>query len=313
MLSALVLSACGQSARHDFSDGRGDDASSGGSAGAQGGAGASFAGAGSSGRGAAGGGGISIGGGGAGGVSGAGAGGVSGAGGSSVTVDVSGSWAMFGFGDPVAVSLQQSGTELSGTGCCAGLPADNDVPICCAAIAGGSIRGQNAEFAFPVDLGPGIYAANVFVSSDGSRMAGPFHHLGGWGRPTAWVRIASDQIWLPPSNGNLFDLVEPRVGTFELALNGAGSVAGFSPGVSYMLGLTVAARRALVHGDLGAFWDGELSWSDADETLRAGPVPETHPELPIELALRFEDTSLREVVATFPSGDTASFTVRAAM
>ena len=306
-----MLSACGQSARHDFRDGRGDDTSSGGSAGAPGGSGASLAGAGSSGRaGTAGGGGISAGTGGVG----AGSGGSSGAGGSPSVVDVSGSWAMFGFEDPVAVSLQQSGTTLSGTGCCAGLPIEgNDIWHCCADIASGAIHGRNAEFSFPVNLAPGVYAANVFVSSDGSRMAGPFHNLFGWGRPTAWLRLAPDQTWLPPPSSELFAIVEPRAGWYELALNAADPVAGFSPGSSYLLGLALEGRGGLVHGDLGAFWDSELSWSEADETLRAGPVPETHPDLPIELQLRFDSASLLEVVATFPSGETASFTVRAAM
>jgi hypothetical protein len=313
-LFALSLTACGQSTRRDFDEDRGGRPATGGSAGAPAAGGASFAGAGAgagasssgaageSGSSGAGGSGVSSGGfGGSG-----GAGGMAGAGASATAVDVSGRWAMFGFVDPVAVSLQQRGNALSGTGCCGGLPAD-DFAICCASLTSGSVVGQHVEFSFPVDIGPGVYAANAFVSSDGSRIAGPFHDLIDWGRPTAWVRIAPDQVWLPPTTGALSSVVDPRVGTFELALNDAEAVSGFSPGITYSLGLTKYAQRALIHGDLGAFWEGELSWIDAEETLLAGPVPESHPELPIELRLRFVGTLLREVTATFPSGEEGSF------
>ena len=234
----------------------------------------------------------------------AGSGGAAGGGSPATTVDVSGEWAMFTFADPVAVSLRQDGTVLSGTGCCGGLnPA---VDFCCSPIAGGSIIGRNVKFAFPIDIAGGPYAADVFVSADGSRMAGAFHNVVGWGPPMAWVRIASGEPWLPETSGELANVVEPRAATFALTLNGVESVLGFSPDATYSFGL-VYDLRAMVYGDLGSFWEGELSWNEAEQTLTAGPVPETHPELPTELRLRFEDTLLLEVGATFPSLETASF------
>jgi hypothetical protein len=72
----------------------------------------------------------------------------------------------------------------------------------------------------------------------------------------------------------------------------------------------VSATSALIAGDLGAFWGGELSWNDAEETLIAGPVPETDPELPIELRLRFIGGTLVEVEAMLSSGDTGTFSAR---
>jgi hypothetical protein len=210
---------------------------------------------------------------------------------------------MFRFGDPVAVSLQQDGTALHGTGCCGGLNTDD---LCCAPIAGGSIEGRHVQFGFPVDLGPGFYMADVFVSEDGERMAGPFHHLGGWGQPTAWVRIADADVWLPRVNIELADQLSPYSGAFTLASTHSEPVGIFAPNTDYDLGLHTG-DGAFVFGDLGSFWEGELSWDESSETLLAGPVVETHPDLPVELRMSFTGTEPLEVVATLPSGEVVTF------
>ena len=225
-------------------------------------------------------------------------------GGPATSVDVSGNWAMFFFEDPVAVSLQQDGTELHGIGCCGGLNTELD--FCCAPIAGGKIEGRHVQFGFPVDAAAGVYMADVFVSEDGERMAGPFHSLSGWGVPTAWVRIAYGEAWLPRTNVQLADQLSPYAGSFTLTLTHAEPVSVFTPNTDYALHLTTP-RGVFVFGDLGSFWEGELSWDESSETLLAGPVPETHPDLPIELRLSFAGTELLEVVATFAAGEATTF------
>jgi hypothetical protein len=222
-------------------------------------------------------------------------------------VDVSGNWAMFGFEDPVAVSLTQSGTTLSGRGCCAGLATEEPLD-CCGPIKGGSIIDRNVEFAFAFD--PYLYAADVFVSADGQRMAGRFHGTAAWGSATAWLRIGPADQWLPPPSVPLPAAVRSRVlnSGFDLVLAGTAPVGAFLPSTPYRLNIRTS-HEAVLSGDLGAFWEGELTWNDSDETLIAGPVPETDPELPTELHLRFEGRVLIEVVATLPSGDTATFSI----
>jgi len=218
-------------------------------------------------------------------------------------IDLSGNWAMFHFEDPVAVSLQQRGSELSGTGCCGGL-ADNT--FCCAPIAGGSLEGRHVQFSFPVDIGSGFYAIDGYVSEDGTRMAGPFHHLGGWGSPTAWVRIAEGEVWLPSPEDGLSVELEDHFGWFVLTLASDEVVGVYAPGESYAVAVS-GAPLTFVSGDLGCFWEAELSWSPAEGVLTAGPVPETHPDLPTELHIEFEGNVLVQVAATLPSGAEARF------
>jgi hypothetical protein len=215
---------------------------------------------------------------------------------------------MFGFEDPVAVSLSQSGTELSGRGCCAGLGIDEALD-CCGPIKGGSIVGRDVDFAFTFQSGFGTYAADVFVSADGQRMAGRFHDLVSWGGPTAWLRIDAADAWLPYPNVALPAEMRSLAAGFDLVLDSAAPVGAFSPDTEYSLYIR-GSSGAILAGDLGAFWEGELSWNDSNETLIAGPVPETHPDLPTELHLRFAGQTLIDVVATLPSGDTATFSNR---
>jgi hypothetical protein len=109
------------------------------------------------------------------------------------------------------------------------------------------------------------------------------------------------------TGGELAEALEERDGSFSIALKDTGPVAGFLPDTNYSLLLRVYGGTTLLAGDLGAFWESELSWNEAERTLRAGPVPETHPDLPTELLLRFDDTSLLELEASFASGETALF------
>jgi hypothetical protein len=224
------------------------------------------------------------------------------------SVDVSGDWAMFAFEDPVAVSLTQQGEDISGTGCCGGLPTEQTFIDCCSSLAG-SIVGRRVNFAFAVELAPGTYAVDAFVSSDGTRMAGAFHNLGGWGdEPTAWLRLGPGQAWLSARGDDELIVPDALTGTFLLTLDSEASVGTYAPAQSYRLQL-MAGAEAMVRGALGAFWHSELAWNEAEQTLTAGPVPETDPALPTELDLRFEEEALVSVTALLPSGEVARFSV----
>jgi hypothetical protein len=211
---------------------------------------------------------------------------------------------MFAFEDPVAVSLSQSGTDLSGFGCCAGLNADVSVD-CCGDIVNGSIVDRRASFEFSFESGEAFtYGADVFVSADGKRMLGPFSR---GALVTAWVPITGNTSegigWLRTSDAVLDEVVRARAGNYELLL--AGAPAGgdsYAPDTPYAIGIS-NARPALVFGDLGPFWAGEMAWQEGEQTLVIGPVPETDPAFPVALRLRFEDVVLSAVEAQMSSGD----------
>jgi len=222
------------------------------------------------------------------------------------TVDISGRWAMFAFEDPVAVEITQNGNTLSGTGCYAGLATPDDPTFSsrfCAHLTG-VIEGRHAQFAFASTMAP--YAADVFASADGQRMAGRFHDVAAWGSAYAWLRIGPTDRWLPaPAPGALEDAVRMLSGEYALSPVGAPP-----PGVEltpdapnqYVLSVRVLNNAALVLGTLGAFRGRELTWNPTDQILVAGPVPITSPNLPTELRLHFDGSSLVDVEATMPSG-----------
>ncbi len=115
----------------------------------------------------------------------AGGGGTAGA--SAAALDISGRWALFGFEDPVAVELQQTGTVLAGKGCCTGF--QSNIPLACCGPVTGQCADRRASFGFSFDLGGTYeYATDAFVSADGSRMAGTFSRID---TPVAWIRLAA--------------------------------------------------------------------------------------------------------------------------
>lgn len=216
-----------------------------------------------------------------------------------------GRWAMFSFEDPVGVELTEELGVLSGQGCYGGLPTPNhpEIPSSCQPLTG-TASGRHVQFAFAAETY--TYAANVYVSADGQRMAGAFRASGGWGvSPFSWLRVGADDGWMPraePASAVAL-VLEERSGWYEL--EGLVDVDG-EPGSIDILGY--GQFRALA-GTLGAFWESEMTWNEAEQVLVAGPVPETSPELPTQLTLHFQSTALVSVDAVFPSGETTTFQV----
>ena len=226
------------------------------------------------------------------------AGGTGGAGGVSVPApDVRGRWAMFAFEDPVAVVLDETNSVIGGTGCCGGL---GDLPgLCCGAVTG-QVVGRRASFWFPINgLGHYVYATEVFVSADGQRMAGTFKVDTNNSLPVSWVRIGPSEPWLPSADRAVSGVMTALVAGYALNLsdNPAGG-SDFSAQQTYRL----SVLNRFVTGDLGAYWDREISWRADEQTLVVGPVPETAPGLPIALWLRFDGSTLTSVEAAMASG-----------
>ena len=290
-----ATAGCGQSTRSSESRGSED---SGGSAGQAG----TTAGGGSGGSASATGGSVAGGTAGAAGASTAGSGNPAGAPG----VDISGAWAMFHFEDPVGVSLGQTGTVLTGRGCCVGLNPGPPVDQCCGQVVDGSIVERRAQFGFTFEFGGtiGDYFADVLVSSDGQRMMGAFSRTDA---TMAWVRITDarpEEIgWLRSTDVVLDEVLLERMGSYRLTLTDAPQGGDdYSLDVAYLLQIT-RSHVPIVSGDLGPFWSGEMTWQEGEQTLVLGPVPTTDPAFPIGLRLRFEDVVLSAVEAQMPSGD----------
>ncbi len=210
--------------------------------------------------------------------------------------DVSGRWAMFSFADPVAVDIDQAGGLIDGTGCCAGFPGDRDASCC--GLVTGQIVDRRASFGFtPGQFEEYVYSTDVFVSSDGKRMAGPFSRMT---VPVAWVRIGSLEAYLPPPYPPLDSIMGTLAGDYDLVLSDApGAGSDFSPQQTYAL---IVRGSGFLYGHLGAFWSGEMAWNADQQTLVVGPVPETSPALPVAMSLRFDGTTLASVEAVMASG-----------
>ena len=216
--------------------------------------------------------------------------------------DISGRWGMFSFEDPVGVQLFEApdGT-LTGTGCAAGAPSSPDVNAFlydCGTITG-KVTGETATFSFP--LGPTVpaiysYSARVTISRDRQRMAGDFDGIYGLVGSMAWLRVRWDVSWLDRARSTD---AEPLAGWYALELMAGASVGGeFVAGTVYRLGY----HERSVSGDLGSFWNSELSDPDQGSPLRVGPVPTTVLTLPTSLSMDFDATGIVGVTAGTPSG-----------
>lgn len=204
--------------------------------------------------------------------------------------DLSGRWAIVAFEDPVVVDIDQAGGAIQGQGCCG--PADSGIS-CCGPLTG-QIVDRRASFGFSFNHGgePYVYSTDAFVSADGQRMAGTFSR----GGDVAWVRIRPQDVYLPQPDPALDSVVS---GHYTLVLSddpGAGS--DFSSQQTY----DFYAGPRFVAGDLGAFWNGEMTWNAAQQTLVVGPVPETAPGSPVAMSLRFDVAGLASVEAVMASG-----------
>jgi hypothetical protein len=213
---------------------------------------------------------------------------------------IAGRWAMFNFEDPVGVQLTQSGSVLTGSGCAAGAP-----PLAefakgfCGAIKG-EVVGNTATFGFPFEPSY-YYYAQTTVSKDGRRMTGRFHAVGDLDSPTAWLRLADDQAFLPQALGVNDDPLSGAYQVKVIAASPGGS--DYEVDKSYRLNYF---RRGL-SGDLGSFWHSETTDPFHGSPIHVGPVAETAPELPTAIELDFEDDNFTEIRATTPKGHTYTF------
>jgi hypothetical protein len=227
----------------------------------------------------------------------AGGGGTAGA--PAAALDISGRWALFGFEDPVAVELQQTGTVLAGSGCCTGF--QSDVPLDCCGSVTGQCADRRASFGFSFWGGTYEYATDAFVSADGSRMAGTFSRID---TPVAWIRLKPTDSTLLRADPVVEKAMSDRGASYDLVVTDT-TPAGddFSPQQTYHIFI----RAEDVGGALGAFWAGEAAWNASEQTLVVGPVPETAPGLPVALRLRFDGNLLTSVDATMVSQATYHF------
>lgn len=240
----------------------------------------------------------------------AGLGSLAGAGGSAVTdpepvppAQIAGRWAMFNFGDPVGVQLAQSGSVLTGSGCASGAPPLSEVPeVFCGAIKG-KVVGNTATFGFPFEQNNYYYYAETTVSKDGRRMTGRFHAVGDLDDPTAWLRLADDQVYLPQAQSPRAN-DDPLSGAYQIKVIAA-SPGGSDYEVDKIYRLNYV--RHGLSGDLGSFWHSEATDPFEGSPLRVGPVAETAPELPTAIELDFEEENFTEIRATTPRGHTYTF------
>jgi hypothetical protein len=217
---------------------------------------------------------------------------------------------MFEFEDPVGVSLVEApdGT-LTGEGCAAGAPGASNPDaetFFCGAITG-KVTGETATFSFPLTtFAPNVvYWASVTISRDRQRMAGDFNAVAGRPvGPTAWLRVRGDAAWLDSISSADDD---PLSGWYALELVADASVGSeFVAGTVYRLGYF---NRSLA-GDLGGFWNSEMSDPRQGSPLRVGPVPVTVRTLPTSLSLDFDATGFVGVTASTPAGGFYRFTAK---
>jgi hypothetical protein len=221
---------------------------------------------------------------------------------------VSGRWAQFGTDDAVAAELVQTNGMLTGNGCILGLPTSTDsADHYCGPITG---QLQGARVAFGYDAFIASEGADLWLSSDGQRMAGRHLFNGAWYAPVSWLRIGAADSHLPhpPEHEAAARALSSRTGGWSLSqLEGPTPLFLEPTDLGVVLYVRSNALGGFVLGTLGAFWHGEMLWSETDSTLQVGPVPETVPGLPLRLELKFVDSALQSVEATLPTGELQRF------
>jgi hypothetical protein len=177
-------------------------------------------------------------------------------------------------------------------GCAAGAPplTDETLRHYCGPVSG-EVKGNTATFHFPFESY--VYRAQVLVEPGAQRMTGTFHGVGPVSWPTAWLRVADGELWLPPTP-QAGDSPDPLLGGYRLEL-----VAGGAAGAATTLDLWYRSE-GLATG-LGSFFHSELR-RDEDGTLWAGPVPGSAPELAVSMKLETAGDALVSVQATTGDG-----------
>jgi hypothetical protein len=221
-------------------------------------------------------------------------------------------WGMVGFEDPVAISF---GRHI---GCYTGLPVgDHDLKDCGQLRIIQSDGVSHATVAMSFQNVSAGYAADLYVSNDGRRMAGAFvsyddptgagklppiedFRLGfAWAPLTHAVSDLDGPVLLPTYTRRTLPIPE-YYATFQLTEDESSRgelVAGHAYAFAYREGPIVA-----IVSELGAFYDDELRWDDATQTLSAGPVQATRPGYPIALEVKLEAGKLHEAIATTDGG-----------
>jgi hypothetical protein len=230
--------------------------------------------------------------------------GMAGASGAAPDGPLNGHWGMFWFEDPVVVAIQQQGEALSGSGCCAGLPGSPQALPCCGPLEG-TTTDARASFAFPTQGDAFVYSTNVYVSDNYERMGGTFSADDNGSFAVAWVRLPGGMTNLGAPPTALREALTAREGRFELMLSSA-SVGRFEPLTPIELQLS---GLGLLRGAFGPFYWGDMLWYAASETLAIGPVLPTDPSFATSIELRFEDGTLKSVLATYPNEPPYSFIV----
>lgn len=211
---------------------------------------------------------------------------------------LTGTWSMFAFEDPVMVRISQDGQTLSGFGCCAGFRAD--AMACCGEVTG-TVEGSRATFSFHVREFERTYRTSVVLSEDGERMGGYFGFDDPLDWKVAWVKSPNDETWLPP-DPSLEEFLSSKQPHYRLWFVSP-HTGRFSSDRGYDVYLDVFAGVALVHGEFGPFYSGEMAVDSARQVLRAGPVPATDPALAESLELEFSGSRLVSVIATYADDD----------
>ncbi|HEY2901317.1 MAG TPA: hypothetical protein VGL59_12125 [Polyangia bacterium] len=241
------------------------------------------------------------------------------------TVSLSGRWGVLQqYAESDAVILDQGAAAFAGTGCSGYLPPEgstNPYTDTCGPITG-NIDGRHVRFQFQVDFSGGVtFAADVYMSADGNRMAGRFFTAlqknasldgPGWlGEPTAWGRLAPSESWFarPAWPSDVDQALSDLGAGYDLTLvDDPNNGDDFSTLRTYRL----ARLASGLVGDLGAFLPNEISFTQGPTgettTILAGPVPETAPGLPIALTVELQGGAVVRVQASMASGATYAFT-----
>lgn len=214
---------------------------------------------------------------------------------------------MFTWEDPVTVTLSRSENSIEGSGCCVPraplLPAD-----CCGPVTG-EVDGLHVSFSFPVGSTNLVYTTDAYLSDDGSRMGGYFRSTQPDSMPDD-PRFVFAVAWLPvddetdrlPKNPDLA-LEESSTSLFFQLSAQASEGDGFARGETYEVAFNVDNA---VSGDFGSFWSTEISVGPNGD-LVLGPVPATHPDLPISAVLQRDGSEVVDATVTMPSGATYVF------
>jgi hypothetical protein len=225
-------------------------------------------------------------------------------------LEVSGRWAQFGSNDPIAAELVQTNGVLTGNGCIGGLPTATDSANHYCGPIHGQLQGARVAFEYASVT---VEGADLWLSSDGRRMAGRHLFEGGWFGPVSWLRIGATDSHLPhpPEHEAAERALSSRAGAWSLTqLEGPAPLFLGRTDSGIELYIESRSRGGFVLGTLGAFWHGEMRWSEADQTLEVGPVPETVPGRPLRLELKFVDSALQSVEATLPTGELQRFSAQ---